>query len=319
MSIVELFNEKFNNYSNFDCDFSLVKYTDNVFIGCDKSGNCSMVVNSSVPNHNQIMQKTKMLSLECNISVTYELYEETITSTVHVLKCYSREVDEISLFLELSILFVLEGDYSEQHLLSVFKTMVDFFSNKNEPSDIELQGLFAELYAIKKFHNNIKLGDYWQSRDKLKFDFSLSDNLKIEIKSTTKPERVHHFKHEQLTTNLYDIYIISFLLRYDDKGLSLFDLLIEMKSYYRDDPKRLIKILNVLKNTSKSRLLSTKFDQNYIDEKMKVFRAKDVPKFKQSTPNGVFNAEYDCSLENVKEMDLTVFINILKYELSKSI
>lgn len=312
MSIVELFNKKFNNNSGIDCDFSLLKYTDNVFVGRDKSGNCAMVINSSTPNHNQIMQKTKMLSLECNVSVTYNLDGKTITSTVHVLKCYSKEADEISLFLELSILFILKGDYSEQHLLNVFRTMVNFFSIKNEPSEIELQGLFAELYAIKYFQSSLDLGKYWQSRDKLKFDFSISDTLKIEVKSTIKPERIHHFKHEQLTTNLYDIYIISFILRYDDSGISLFDLLIEMKNYYKNDPEHLIKILKTLRSTSKSRLISMKFEKNYIESKMKIFKAKDVPKFKQKTPSGVFNAEYDCSLENINEISLTEFINNIK-------
>lgn len=315
MDIVELYNQKFNNIVTGKGDYLLVEYTNNVFVGMDRDGNCSMVINSSTPNQNQIMQKTKMLSLECNIAVTFELDGEMISSTVHVLKCFSDEIEEVALFLKLSVLFILDGDFSELHLLNVFKTMVDFFSNKNEPSDIELQGLFAELYAIKIFNDSINLGNYWQTKDKLEFDFSISDKLKIEVKSTLKNSRVHHFKHEQLTTYLYNIYIISFMLRYDDSGLSLYDLLIEMKDLYKNDSGRLLKIYKVLKNTPKSRLLSMKFEQSYTNAKIKVFDTKDVPKFNQLSPSGVFNAEYDCSLDNVKEIEMDSFINTIKSEL----
>ena len=59
MSIVELFNKKFNNNSGIDCDFSLLKYTDNVFVGRDKSGNCAMVINSSTPTIIKLCKKQK--------------------------------------------------------------------------------------------------------------------------------------------------------------------------------------------------------------------------------------------------------------------
>lgn len=314
MNIVDLFNKNFGGGNATILDYSLIQYCDNVYVGIDKQGNCSMVINSSTPKHNQIMQKTKKLSLECNVSVTYCIQGNNNSSVVHVIKCYSKEKSDVSLFLELSSLFIQEGNFSEQHLLKVFRTMVDFFSRKNEPSDIELQGLYAELYAIKYFKDSIGLDKFWQSKDKLKFDFSITDKIKIEVKSTQKSERVHHFRHEQLTTSLYDIYIISFMLRHDDSGLSLYDLLIEMREIYKNDPKRLIKICSTLKNTSESRLLAMRFESDYTNLKMRIFKAYDIPKFKQPTPNGVFNAEYDCSLENIQSIDLQDFINDILIE-----
>lgn len=314
MNIVDLFNKNFGGGNATVLDYSLIQYCDNVYVGIDKQGNCSMVINSSTPKHNQIMQKTKKLSLECNVSVTYCIQGNNNSSVVHVIKCYSKEKSDVSLFLELSSLFIQEGNFSEQHLLKVFRTMVDFFSRKNEPSDIELQGLYAELYAIKYFKDSIGLDKFWQSKDKLKFDFSITDKIKIEVKSTQKNERVHHFRHEQLTTSLYDIYIISFMLRHDDSGLSLYDLLIEMRGIYKNDPKRLIKICSTLKNTSESRLLAMRFDTDYTNSKMRIFKAHNVPKFKQTTPSGVFNAEYDCSLDNIQNIDLQDFVNNILIE-----
>lgn len=39
---------------------------------------------------------------------------------------------------------------------------------------------------------------YWQSQDKMKFDFSINETKKIEVKTTTSETRKHKFKHEQL-------------------------------------------------------------------------------------------------------------------------
>lgn len=308
MDIVELYKSNFFSTSVAIMDYSLVQYNNNVLVGVDKYGNCSLVIESSTPNRNQIMQRTKMLSLECNVGVTYKSNDSTNSSIVHVLKCYSKETEDISLFLELSTLFIIEGDCSDEHISDVFRTMLNFFKCNNEPSDIELQGIFAELYAIKYFKDTIHLEKYWQSKDKLKYDFSISETLKIEVKSTIKSNRIHHFKHEQLMTNLYDIYVISFMLKHDDSGLSLYDLLIEAKELFKNDPRRLIKINSVLKNTSKSRLLAMCYEDAYTKSKMKVYRACDIPKFKQATPNGVSNAEYDCDLENINHIEIQEFV-----------
>lgn len=299
MSIIELFEQYFINSQSDRGDYSLVEYDKDVLVGVDKDGNCSLVINSSTPDRNQIMQKTKMISLECNSYVTY-FKDDTINSAiVHVLKCFSKEKKDINLFLELTSLFITKNDYSEENMLDVFKTMVNFFKNDSEPSDFELRGLYAELYTIKKYSDTLHLEKYWQKKDKLKFDFSITDRVKIEVKSTINQNRVHHFKHDQLMSDLYEIYVVSYVMRHDDEGLSLYDLLIESKRIFQSDPERLMRIDLVLKNTSEMRLKSIKFDTDLTDRLMHIYKAEDIPKFNQMSPDGVFNAEYDCDLENV--------------------
>ena len=38
----------------------------------------------------------------------------------------------------------------------------------------------------------------------MKFDFSINNYKKIEIKTTTKDVRIHKFRHEQLVSDIYD-------------------------------------------------------------------------------------------------------------------
>lgn len=39
-----------------------------------------------------------------------------------------------------------------------------------------------------------------------------------------------------------------------------------------------------------------------------MFSAVDIPKFNQSTPDGVSNAEYDCVLDNATPIEESVFV-----------
>jgi hypothetical protein len=102
------------------------------------------------------------------------------------------------------------------------------------------------------------------------------------------------------------------MLRYDDEGLPLYDLIIKSKEYLANDPRKLLKINQVLKNVSEDRLKNLRFNQDFTETNMYFYRAIDIPKFNENTPNGVANAEYDCSLDNISSLEETVFINIAR-------
>ena len=213
------------------------------------------------------------------------------------------------MFLELATVLLAHNDHSEEAIMEAFNILRTFFSDKKDVSDNELIGLYAELYTICKYHNELHIERYWQSKDRMKFDFSFSERTKLEIKATTKNSRTHHFRHEQLMTEIYDIYILSYLLRHDDEGLSLFELLSRSKEYLADDARRLLTINRVLKNVSEDRLRNLRFNQDFTNANMRFFAAADVPKFNECTPSGVANAEYDCTLDNVPYIQERSFVD----------
>ena len=317
MNIIKTYNENFDNFNTFSEDFCLVKYADSVYIGVDKDLNCTFVVVSDTPQKKQIKQCTKMLCIECNTQVTYTLDGEARTDIVNIIRCFSKNSSEIEMFLELVSVFIADKDYSDEHLINAFRTIKAFFENKSEPSENELRGLYAELYTIKFFKDALHLERFWQSRDKLKFDFSITDKIKIEVKSTIKPNRIHHFKHNQLMTDIYEIFIISYMLQHDDEGLNLYDLIMESKETLKADPMKLVKIDTVLKNTSDFRLKEISFNTDLTDLNMKFFKAEDVPKFNQISPNGVTNAEYDSNLDNINGIELNAFIETINSRINE--
>ena len=312
MNIVDTFRKHFGASSSISNDFSLVECDDGIMIGVDKSSHLSVVIKSKSPRRFPIMHKTQSMRIECNMRVTYMLNGASCQDVVHILRCLSDNTREKELFLELATVLITEGDGSEESIMDTFNVLRTFFNNKKDISDNELVGLYAELYTICAFHQSMGIEQYWQSRDRMKFDFSITEKLKLEVKSTTKNSRTHHFRHEQLMTELYDIYVLSYMLRYDDEGLSLLDLILESKEYLKTDSKKLMKIDHVLKNVSEDRLRNLRFNRDYTNSNMHIYSASNIPKFNEVTPNGVANAEYDCVLDNIEFLSFDEFQTIVE-------
>lgn len=311
MNIVEVFQNHFATDNVTNNDFSLIEYDSDILIGIDRYLHVCVVVKSANLRRFPIKYKTQKMSIECNMRVRYEIKSEVHEDTVHIIRCLSENQRDRHLFLELAVVLIKEGDCSEEAIIETFNTLRTFFYDKKLISDNELIGLYAELYTIYKFHETLQIEKYWQSQDRMKFDFSISERIKLEIKATVKSTRIHHFLHEQLMTEIYDIYVLSYLLRYDDEGLSLFDLLMSCKELLCEDSRKLLRINYVLKNAEEERLRNVCFNCNYTEANRRFYCATDIPKFSQNTPRGVANAEYDCVLDNVKSIEDDMFIGIV--------
>lgn len=68
-------------------------------------------------------------------------------------------------------MLIHESGESEEAIMETFNTLRTFFNDKKELSDNELIGLYAELYTIYSFHESLEIEKYWQSRDRMKFDY----------------------------------------------------------------------------------------------------------------------------------------------------
>lgn len=312
MNIVNTYKTKVNRNYSSNVDFHMVEVDNETFVGEDKDGYTTVILKSSEPQMTTLRRKTKLVNLECNVRVSFVVDSSSREDTVHVLRCYGTSEIERLLFLELIEIFISNGGKSVNRLIEVFQTLASFFADKREPSDNELTGLYGELYAIYKFHDVLSLEKYWQSRDKLKFDFSFSDKLKLEVKATTKSTRTHHFRHDQLATDIYEIYVLSFMFRYDDKGLSLFDLIGKCRSYFEPHSTKLITIDKIIKNAGEERLKAFKYSEEYTETNRHFYKGADIPHFNQVRPAGVANAEYDCDLEQAPCVEDNDFIYEVK-------
>ena len=258
------------------------------YFGKDKDNNVVFLIPSLTTRVAPVYQETRSLRFAFNKKCTFRNDNSVETKVVHLLTCKERDEDKIMAFIRLTKAFAQnDRDNDQYYLARLFSSISSLFDKERKVSEIELQGLFSELYTIIYFSKkSCDLSRFWQSRNMMKFDFSISEKKRLEIKSTLKTSRTHHFKHDQLLSELYDIHIISFLLRKSDFGVSLEDLVETIREAYPDNYALLMHIESSVAHVDKDMLRGIKYDELYLKDNMRYFDAKDIPHFNEKTPDG---------------------------------
>ena len=271
-----------------------------VYYGKDSDGHFVFAIISLNAQLRASVQKTKKLVFWFNAICDVVADGVHAEKTMNILTCLSNDENEILAFIRLTMAFIEgENEQSPKRLYELFTSLTNLFASTHKANQIELQGFYGELYAIKYFQQfGINLSDYWQKKEKMKFDFSISVQKKVEIKSTIKELRVHHFRHEQLLSDLYDICVVSIMLRADDRGFSLLDLVREVRGIAANSFDTVMYIEDFIKNFDEVELSNIKYDTGYANGNLRVYRATDIPRFEEARPRGVSRTEYDSDLTN---------------------
>lgn len=298
--------------------YRLFEYTGepySIFYGVDSDANPVFIVPSLHPMMRHQIQYTRKLVLSSNLKCEMLINETLSEMTVHALTCLSNVRDERVAFIRLTEAFVKHLSVDQPYIMNeLFSALVNLFAQQGKSSEKELQGLYAELYVIYYFLNQgVNLCAFWQKQDKMNFDFSISASKRIEVKSTIRTERIHHFRHEQLLSDLYDIVVASLLLRKDDAGLSLFSLIEKVRSAIAQDFRTLLYIDRFVKNIPEDELRELRYDESYSAEHIRFFPAACIPKFNEVQPDGVIHAEYDSDLTLAECFTLTEMLSWLSY------
>lgn len=209
------------------------------------------------------------------------------------------------------VILSMMDNLNEVKLLKHFLELKNLFSYEKKISKIELEGMFGELFAmyILKINYGVDISLYYQKEDRRKFDFNLSEKKKIEVKTTLKEDRIHHFLHQQLDTDRLDIRVISILLQKDDAGMSLLDLINECKDLFSGYFEIILHIEMMTKNIDIDELNSIKFNYHYAKTNFKIYDAMKIPKIKERNIEGVFNVEYDVDFSNIQNESIGKFID----------
>lgn len=276
----------------------------NQYFGKDVDENIVFMMKSSSPKITPIHQETKSLRFIFNKRCILQFDGRTESEVMHVLTCKERDPEKIKAFIRLTKSFSINDSGLDQYYLAkLFSSISALFDKQRQVSEIEIQGFFAELYTILYLKNmGCDIAKHWQSRNKMKFDFSLDSKKRLEIKSTLKTERVHHFKHEQLLSELYDIKIVSIKLQKNDCGISLKNLVEQIREIYSNNFALMLHIESTISHMDEKVLNDLQYDEIYLENNIRFYDAKDVPHFNEKNPDGVFNVEYDCQLDTVKNL-----------------
>jgi hypothetical protein len=271
------------------------------FLGKTKNGLFSFGVESSDYGQDSINISYKNLSLKCN---TLLIDKDGLSKKkLHVVNLKTDSELQVNIFFSLFSLLLTEEKYSLEEFINYFNIINDIFVNKKPYTYESLLGLYGELSFINFFEDDDIL-NYWHDDNFNKFDFSVTEKIKLEIKTTQKTNRIHHFKHNQLTNEIYKIFVVSLMLQKDDKGQKLTELIIRFLDRKNLSSKMATYLLNILNYIRENNESDLSFNSDFTKMNLRVFEANSVPRFSEPIKEGVFNAEYDVDLTNIKGMSL---------------
>ena len=156
------------------------------------------------------------------------------TELLHSLRCETSDSPDVETFLLLAEAFLArqEAVGVDRHTLtSFFRSMVRLFE-VTPAKDLqgERHGLWGELFMMSRVGGFRFWAPFWHSEVTRRFDFSCGRN-RVEVKITTRPERMHHFSHRQIyAIEGEEIVVASIVASEDDSGLSLRQLIEDCRS-----------------------------------------------------------------------------------------
>lgn len=115
------------------------------------------------------------------------------------------------------------GVLSAQATDEVVDALLELFRKLALPADQSVTGLWGELLLMHLTNSPGEFVDAWHLRATDGFDFAFPDR-RIEVKTTERPSREHHFSLKQVRSGRQTDFIASITLARSSAGLSVLDL-----------------------------------------------------------------------------------------------
>lgn len=279
-------------------------YTKTHKIGISEEGYPVFFIESSlmgdIPSIN-----LNMINIQYTQNCNLKINDYSIHSCYTIVRLKSVDPDLIRYYVDIMTLILTKiGDTPKQsHLVNELKTLVNLFRLLSNAPINSVQGLWAELFVILQSSNPSYLIKSWHVSVNDVYDFNDGFN-KIEVKSTTKKQRVHHFSNEQLTPNKNSLLAVcSVMMSNTGQGKTVFDLKDSIEEKLDiDDRLRLNELIIKTLGCDFEKAIETFFDYQKALDSYKIYNGSDIPKIDiQTLPDVISNLHYDCDLSDVKE------------------
>lgn len=304
MSIDELFNTlKELSAHPVDSNYQFIESEGNPYYAIDKNGFMVFGIESMDSKTIPQNQHTDLLLLRTNSKITIEKEGSRVDKTMHLLICSSDNESELKTFLRLTSAFNYSIATSDR-FIELFTSLTNLFKLKGPTGKISAEGLFGELYLMYYLdQKNKSIFPFWQKNSRMKFDFMLDGNKRLDVK-TSDSRREHHFIHEQLDVSNYDIIICSILVRPSNTGTTLAQLVEYARQKYIADYDHLLVIEEIANRYSDKELQSVCFDTQYLEDNIRFYDANNVPSFPPGTPDYVSKVNYNSDLTALVPLDI---------------
>lgn len=248
---------------------------------------------------------------ECRIIRSDETIEFGYYSVVHCVSD-NRDLQEYFLDIISTIIVVLGRMPSTLDILQAINTLIELFRATTRPPKKTVQGLWAEIYFIERSTKPTDLIEAWHIHPDDVYDFSFG-NQRIEIKSSSKRTRQHHFSLEQLRPKEgIDVLIVSMFVERTETGKSINELLASIYLHLTDrhDIKlHLDEIVGLTLGNKWKEAKNDPFNDALAESSLLLYKAKDIPSVNPDLPLGVSNVHFQVDFSKSKGLSKDQYRN----------
>ena len=313
MSLAELLSELRDRPSGHAFTVAPVPGSEGVLLGIDTTGHPVLFVLAEAGTVEPPL-RTNKVSLQIGQSYSLAGMDDSPRiDLLHALRCETSDSADVETFLLLAEAFLARheaGGVDQHALTSFFRSMVRLFAvTPAKDLQAERRGLWGELFMMSRVRGFRFWAPSWHNEVTRRFDFSSGRN-RVEVKITTRPERMHHFSHRQIyAVEGEEIVVASIVAAEDDAGLSLRQLIEECRSALLGTPDYL-KLEKAVRQAGMESTAETGLviGAAEAEENLAWFRSIDIPHFRVSEPAGVTETRYRVDLSTAPRVT-TVELN----------
>lgn len=279
-------------------------------IGLDTEENCCILIKSdqSKPISKIDLDTYKHFQVFFNKSCELISYNGVVEkSKFTVIQFYEEDIELQLYFLDVcgTILYKLGNKPSLKDTYNSLRYLLELFNKTISPSKSTIQGLWGELLLIDISSDPEYMINSWHVNPTDTFDFN-DGTSKLEVKSTSKQERVHNFSINQLINHgSTELLIASVLVIESGLGKSVIDLIYSIKLRV-NNPEVFLKLSEIVFNTLGNLTNSisiVKYDFQYSKDCLAFYDSQDIPIIPIKTiPNNVTSVRFDVNLKNINEI-----------------
>ena len=273
-------------------------------LGKNYNGLPSILINTK--KNNESVAPYKGMSIRLRFNINCKIHEENEKQNYTILSCISKDEQIIKIFLDIcqTTISQLGKEPTPKEISEKTQMLIDLF--KEMPNKLSsIVGLWGELFLIASSRNIPKSLEAWHQHAEDKYDF-YDNNEALEVKCTSKTDRKHTFKHDQLVSNLKDHYVASIMISDDPvKGLSVVDLYEDIKKRCKLDNlnNKLKKIFfKIVGKTPYEELNEYRYNFDYSKKNVMYYKLKDISTL-VNEDDSVTDISYKIDLSRKKNVD----------------
>jgi len=218
-------------------------------------------------------------NVDCNIRDVESASETSGKFTIIKLINANQRMREYFLRIMEGVILKISSSPKIATLSTEIDYLVDLFARKTKVTEAVLLGLWGELFYIKQSSNLEEALVAWHSEINKTFDFSFKDGF-VEVKTTTKPSRIHTFNNNQLIDfKELTVGVISILTEKSYHGKSIQNLWDDISKHISniDLKTKLSHIIAMTIGDNVDEMEEARFNDKLAASTLKLFSSNNVP------------------------------------------